>query len=160
MCSHYYLVDSGYINKKGFLAPYKGNRYHQPEFQRHNPQNRDELFNRAHSSLWSVIERTFGAWKLRWRFLKDMPRFDFRKVQVPLVAASMALHNFICRNSVDDEIVIAVSSAAEYRYADMPDQDDLAALDDAMMPGDDDVEMAQLRARIRAKLVTIWRKAR
>lgn len=76
----YYLVDSGYSNKKGFLAPYKGNRYHQPEFQRHNPRNRDELFNRAHSSLRSVIERTFGAWKMRWRFLKDMPRFDFRKV--------------------------------------------------------------------------------
>ncbi|XP_028115696.1 uncharacterized protein LOC114313514 [Camellia sinensis] len=156
----YYLVDSGYINKKGFLAPYKGNRYHQLEFQRHNPRNRDEFFNRAHSSLWSVIERTFGAWKLRRRFLKDMPRFDFRKVQVPLVAASMALHNFIRRNSVDDEIVVAVSSAAEYRYVDMPDRDDLAALDDVMMLGDDDVEMAQLRGRIRAELVTIWRKAR
>lgn len=71
-----------------------------------------------------------------------MPRFDFRKVQVPLDAASMALHNFIRRNSDDDEIVVAVSSAAEYRYADMPDRDDLAALDDAMTPGDDDVEMA------------------
>ncbi|CAL5370245.1 unnamed protein product [Camellia sinensis] len=155
----YYLVDSGYSNKKGFLAPYKGNRYHQPEFQRHNPRNRDELFNRAHSSLRSVIERTFGAWKMRWRFLKDMPRFDFRKVQVPLVAASMALHNFIRRNSVDDKIIVAVTNAAEYRYPDMRDRDDLAALDEAMMPGDDDVEMAQLRARIRAELVAIWRNA-
>ncbi|GMP24084.1 hypothetical protein CsSME_00001476 [Camellia sinensis var. sinensis] len=71
-----------------------------------------------------------------------MPRFDFRKVQVPLVAASMALHNFMRRNSVDDEIVVVVSSAAEYRYTDMPDWDDLATRDDAMMPGDDDVEMA------------------
>ncbi|KAI8031532.1 hypothetical protein LOK49_LG01G02614 [Camellia lanceoleosa] len=52
------------------------------------------------------------------------------------------------------------ANATEYRYADMPDRDDLAALDDAMMPGDDDVEMAQLRARIRAELVTIWRNAR
>ncbi|KAI8019394.1 hypothetical protein LOK49_LG04G01940 [Camellia lanceoleosa] len=51
-------------------------------------------------------------------------------------------------------------SAAEYRYTDMPDQDDLATLDDAMMPGDDDIEMAQLRARIRAELVAIWRNAR
>ncbi|GMP80788.1 hypothetical protein CsSME_00035768 [Camellia sinensis var. sinensis] len=88
-----------------------------------------------------------------------MPRFDFRKVQVPLVAASMALHNFIRRNSVDDKIIVAIGNAAEYRYPDMRDRDDLAALDDAMMPGDDDVEMAQLRARIRAELVAIWRNA-
>ncbi|GMQ01522.1 hypothetical protein CsSME_00048131 [Camellia sinensis var. sinensis] len=89
-----------------------------------------------------------------------MPRFDFRKVQVPLVATSKALHNFIRRNSVDDQIVVAVSNVVKYIYADMPDRDDLAALDDAMMPGDDDVEMAQLRARIRAELVAIWRNAR
>jgi hypothetical protein len=29
----YYLIDSGYPNRKGFLAPYKGQRYHVPEFQ-------------------------------------------------------------------------------------------------------------------------------
>ncbi|KAI8005430.1 L10-interacting MYB domain-containing protein [Camellia lanceoleosa] len=52
-----------------------------------------------------------------------------------------------------------LSNAPEYRYPDMRDRDDLAALDDAMMPGDDDVEMAQLRARIRAELVAIWRNA-
>ncbi|GMP25046.1 hypothetical protein CsSME_00002095 [Camellia sinensis var. sinensis] len=80
-----------------------------------------------------------------------MPRFDFCKLQVPLVVASMALHNFIRRNSVDDEIVVAVSSAAEYRYMDTADRDDLAALDDVMMSGDDDVDMAQLRVRIRAE---------
>jgi hypothetical protein len=28
----YYLVDSGYANKKGFLSPYKGEKYHLPEF--------------------------------------------------------------------------------------------------------------------------------
>ncbi|CAL5384068.1 unnamed protein product [Camellia sinensis] len=150
----------GYNNKKGFLAPYKGNRYHQLEFQRHNPRNRDELFNCVHSSLLSVIERTFGAWKAQWRFLKDMPRFDFRKAQVPLVAASMALHNFIHRNSRNDEIVAAVTSVAEYSYANMDDQDDLAALDDVMIPRNDNIEMVQLRARIRVELVAIWRNAR
>ncbi|XP_075665533.1 uncharacterized protein LOC142635220 [Castanea sativa] len=30
----YYLVDSGYPTKQGFLAPYKGERYHIPEFNR------------------------------------------------------------------------------------------------------------------------------
>ncbi|KAI8032745.1 hypothetical protein LOK49_LG01G02616 [Camellia lanceoleosa] len=37
---------------------------------------------------------------------------------------------------------------AEYRYVDMADWDDLATLDDVMMPGDDDVEMTQLRASV------------
>ncbi|XP_028057106.1 uncharacterized protein LOC114261098 [Camellia sinensis] len=111
----YYLVDSGYSNKKGFLAPYKGSHYHQPHFQRQKPRNRDELFNRAHTSLQSVIERTFGAWKSRWRFLHNMPRFDFRTVLVPLVAASMALHNFIRRNCEDDATIAAVRNAASTR---------------------------------------------
>jgi hypothetical protein len=30
----YYLVDSGYPNRKGFLAPYKNNTYHLPDFWR------------------------------------------------------------------------------------------------------------------------------
>ena len=29
----YYLVDSGYANKQGYLAPYKGNKYHLQEFR-------------------------------------------------------------------------------------------------------------------------------
>ncbi|XP_028054927.1 protein ALP1-like [Camellia sinensis] len=63
----YYLVDSGYPNRIGYLAPFKGNRYHQQEFQR-IPRNMTantprELFNKVHSSLRSVVERTFGAWK-------------------------------------------------------------------------------------------------
>ncbi|KAI8028006.1 hypothetical protein LOK49_LG02G03050 [Camellia lanceoleosa] len=35
-----------------------------------------------------------------------------------------------------------IISVTEYRYMDMADRDDLAALDDAMMLGDNDVEMA------------------
>ncbi|KAI8007417.1 L10-interacting MYB domain-containing protein, partial [Camellia lanceoleosa] len=142
----YYLVDSGYSNKRGFLAPYKGSHYHQPHFQRHKPRNRDELFNRAHSSLRSVIE-----------FLHNMPRFDFRRVQVPLVAASMALHNFIRRNCDDDATIAVVRNATEYTYADIPDRADLAALDEAVVSTDDDVEMAEVRHRIRAELYQIRR---
>src|SRR6266498_3997646 len=29
----YYLVDSGYPNRVGYLAPYRNQRYHVPEFQ-------------------------------------------------------------------------------------------------------------------------------
>ncbi|XP_028085568.1 uncharacterized protein LOC114286584 [Camellia sinensis] len=60
----YYLVDSGYPNRTGYLAPFKGHRYYQQEFRR-IARNRTantprELFNKVHSSLRSVVERTFG----------------------------------------------------------------------------------------------------
>ena len=32
-----------------------------------------------HSSLRSVIERTFGVWKKKWHILKDMEGFSFEK---------------------------------------------------------------------------------
>ncbi|XP_066374045.1 protein ALP1-like [Miscanthus floridulus] len=54
----YYLVDSGYPNKKGYLTPYKGQRYHVSEWQHgRTPVGFKEVFNNAHSSLRNVIER-------------------------------------------------------------------------------------------------------
>ncbi|GMP80364.1 hypothetical protein CsSME_00035486 [Camellia sinensis var. sinensis] len=90
----YYLVDSGYSNKTGYLAPYKGYRYHQNAHRNRRPQNEFELFNKAHSSLRSCIERTFGAWKSRWGALRNIQKLSFSN-QVIFVCASMALHNFI-----------------------------------------------------------------
>jgi hypothetical protein len=29
----FYLADSGYPNRRGYLAPYKGTKYHVPAFQ-------------------------------------------------------------------------------------------------------------------------------
>ncbi|XP_050291322.1 uncharacterized protein LOC126732488 isoform X3 [Quercus robur] len=72
----YYLVDSGYPMRKGFLAPYKGERYHIGEFRPSEVLHRpEERFNYLHSSLRSVIERTFGVWKNKWRILRHMPPF-------------------------------------------------------------------------------------
>ncbi|XP_047334006.1 uncharacterized protein LOC124937727 [Impatiens glandulifera] len=34
----YYLTDSGYCNAKGFLVPYRGQRYHLKEFDGHRPE--------------------------------------------------------------------------------------------------------------------------
>ncbi|GMQ10329.1 hypothetical protein CsSME_00053377 [Camellia sinensis var. sinensis] len=84
-----------------------------------------------------------------------MPRFDFHKVQVVLVATSMALHNFICRNCEDDELDVVVRNAAEYTYKDILNRANLDTLDNAMMPTDKDVEMAQVRHQIRAELYQI-----
>ena len=86
---------------KGFLAPYKGDRYHLPKFYSSGlPRNSRETFNFIHSSLCSVIERTFGVWKARWKILKHMPNFKFDKQVV--VATFMVLHNFIRREAIAD----------------------------------------------------------
>lgn len=57
----YYLVDNGYNNKKEFLAPFKGYQYHQPSNRNRQLWDDYERFNRAHSSLHSCIEKTFGV---------------------------------------------------------------------------------------------------
>ncbi|KAH1073136.1 hypothetical protein J1N35_025464 [Gossypium stocksii] len=101
----YYLVDSGYPQIKGYLGPYRGQRYHLPDFRRGRPvSGKEEIFNHSHSLLCSVIERTFGVLKKKWAILRDMPSYSFEK-QTMIVVATMTIHNFIrrhvSRNDVD-----------------------------------------------------------
>jgi hypothetical protein len=75
----YYLVDSGYPNRKGYLAPYKGQKYHISEWQNvRQPVGSKEVFNFARSSLCNVIERSFGVLKIKWRILLNLPSFSLR----------------------------------------------------------------------------------
>lgn len=103
----YYLVDSGYANSRGYLAPYRkqrncGTRYHLQEFLNGEaPRNSKEMFNRWHASLRSVIERTFGVWKKKWRVLNEFPRYGI-SVQRRVIFATMGLHNFIRRSNIRD----------------------------------------------------------
>ena len=47
----YYLVDARYPQMDGYLGPYKGERYHLPDFRRGSqPTGHKEVFNHAHSS--------------------------------------------------------------------------------------------------------------
>ena len=55
-------------------------------------------FNYKHSSLRSVIERTFGVWKNTWKILRNIPSYPFKK-QVKIVVTTMTLHNCIRRYS-------------------------------------------------------------
>jgi hypothetical protein len=98
----FYLVDSGYPNRKGYLAPYKGQRYHIPEFQNAGqPIGLKEVFNHAHSSLRNVIERSFGVLKMKWRILRNVPSYPMEK-QTMIIIACMALHNFIRESNLSD----------------------------------------------------------
>jgi len=84
------------------LGPYRGERYHLLEFHRQGqPQSREAIFNCVHSSLRCIIEHTFGVWKKRWRILQNMLMFPY-KTQVQIVVASMTLHNYIIRKSIQD----------------------------------------------------------
>jgi hypothetical protein len=96
------LVDAGYPNMKGYLSPYKGERYHIPDFRDDSQaEGMHEVFNHAHSSLRNVIERTIGVWKKRWHILCDMRPFSLIKQQ-KIIVATTALHNFIRMCGVED----------------------------------------------------------
>ncbi|XP_004969050.2 protein ALP1-like [Setaria italica] len=98
----FYLVDSGYANRPGYLAPYKGTKYHLPEFRSGPmPKGMKETFNYAHSSLRNVIERSFGVLKMKWRILLGIPSFPMQK-QSKIIVACMAIHNFIRENDMAD----------------------------------------------------------
>lgn len=100
----YYLVDCGFPNRRQFLAPFRGVRYHLQDFagQGNDPQNGTELFNLRHASLRNVIERIFGIFKSRFTIFKSAPPFPF-KAQVELVLACVALHNFLRKECRSDE---------------------------------------------------------
>ncbi|XP_060962712.1 protein ALP1-like isoform X1 [Cannabis sativa] len=99
---YYYLVDAGYTNCKGFLAPYRGQRYHLNQWEDGNPpRNSQEFFNMKHSSARNVIERCFGAIKSRWAILRS-PSFYPIKTQNRIILACCLLHNFIRREMPTD----------------------------------------------------------
>ena len=100
----YYLVDSGYPTRTGYLGPHRSMRYHLGQFARGGPPvSARELFNRKHSGLRSVIERTFGVWKAKWRILdRKHPKYGLVK-WIKLVTATMALHNFIRDSHREDQ---------------------------------------------------------
>lgn len=99
----YYLVDCGYSNMPGFLAPYRGERYHLHDFDGvgNEPIHQRELFNQRHARLRNVIERTFGVFKKRFPIFKFMTNYKPTR-QVLMVNACCGLHNFIRRHSTDD----------------------------------------------------------
>ncbi|CAN7120493.1 unnamed protein product [Brassica rapa subsp. narinosa] len=75
------------------------------------------MFNKRHSSLRSVIERTFGVWKEKWRVLREKPRYNIH-IQRRVIAAIMALHNFIRLSNLGD-----VDFDSDYPAGNVPTED-------------------------------------
>ncbi|KAL5191958.1 Stem-specific protein TSJT1 [Glycine soja] len=83
----YFLVDAGYTNGPGFLAHYRGTRYH---------------LNDARN----IIERSFGLLKKRWGILRTLS-FFYIKTQIRSINVCFILHNFIRDEQQSDPILEA-----------------------------------------------------
>ncbi|KAH1198803.1 Uncharacterized protein GmHk_18G052304 [Glycine max] len=121
----YYLVDCGFPNRRKFLAPYRGVRYHLQDFAGHgnDPENEKELFNLRHASLRNVIERIFGIFKSRFTIFKSAPPFLF-KTQAELVLACAALHNFLRKECRSDEFPMEPTDESSSSSSVLPNYED------------------------------------
>jgi hypothetical protein len=66
------MIDAGYPNRFRYLASYKGQRYHVPDWRNAAPNGDQETFNYFHLSIRNVVERVFGVWKMKWIILLKM----------------------------------------------------------------------------------------
>lgn len=89
------MVDAGYTNGEGFLAPYRGQRYHLNDWKDGcQPTTREEYFNMKHSSARNVIERAFAILKKRWAILRS-PSYYPIKIENHIILACCLLHNYV-----------------------------------------------------------------
>lgn len=100
-------MDCGFPNRRQFLSPFRGVRYHLQEFcgQGRDPETAKELFNLRHASLRNVIERIFGIFKSRFIIFKSAPPFPY-DTQAELVLACAGLHNFLRKECRSDEFPV------------------------------------------------------
>lgn len=80
--------------KQGLLTPYRGIGYHLKDYSTRGPRKLRELFDLQHSSLWNVIERTFGELKKRFP-INDSgiePHYSF-EVMIYIIFTWCILHN-------------------------------------------------------------------
>ena len=76
-------MDCGFANRRQFLAPLRGFRYHLKDFdgEGRHPRNANELFNLRHSSLRNV-DREFLVYSSQdSRYLKLQLHFHFKHKQ-------------------------------------------------------------------------------
>jgi len=120
------LGDSRYGCYRGFLPPYRRERYHLATFQNGQelPMNLRELFNYRHSSLRTVVERAFAVLKNRFPILEKMPPYPLRYQRL-FVIACYTLYNFIRKyNGMTDPLFRAALPRLN-PWVDVDDQQEL-----------------------------------
>ncbi|GFQ04272.1 putative nuclease harbi1, partial [Phtheirospermum japonicum] len=108
----YYLCDCSYTNGLGFLAPYRGVRYHLDEWGSgaEGSHNYKELYNLRHSKARNAIERSFIILKKRWVVLSS-PAFYNIGTKNRMIMAYCLLHNFIRTTMVVYPIEVLVEES-------------------------------------------------
>ncbi|XP_058185821.1 uncharacterized protein LOC131303047 [Rhododendron vialii] len=98
------LVDVRYQNAEGFLAPYRGQRYHINIWkQGHMPTSKEEYFNMKPFAAKNVIEKSFGVLKMRFATLRS-PSYYPITTQTCIVTACYLLHDLIKREMPNNPI--------------------------------------------------------
>ena len=108
----YYLVDSRYTNCLGFLAPYRGTRYHLNLWRGNTPTDYKELYNLRHSSARNTIERALGLLKKRWAILRTTSFYE-GKTETRIINACCILHYFIRDEMNEDKLLRAMDLELE-----------------------------------------------
>lgn len=122
----YYLVDLGYDNMDGFLAPYEGTRYHLHEYQGASllPRNAKELFNHRHSSLSNAIRKSCNVLKERFPILKLAPQYAFH-IQRDIVIAACVIHNHVRREEKHDWLFNSIENGMPEESPGFDEQPDV-----------------------------------
>ncbi|XP_022892173.1 uncharacterized protein LOC111407089 [Olea europaea var. sylvestris] len=97
------------IPREGFLAPYRGQRYHLRDYVgRGKLRGKEELFNYRHSLCRNIIERCIGVLKAIFSILKLINNYPLsRQKQIPTTCCT--INNFICQEHVLDKLFIEYS---------------------------------------------------
>ncbi|XP_047311257.1 uncharacterized protein LOC124914701 [Impatiens glandulifera] len=122
----YYLVDSGYANMEGFIAPFPGTRCHLGEYRGATqlPRNPKELFNHRHASLRNAIQKSFEVLKTRFPIIKVASQYSFQ-TQRDIIIAACVIHNHIRREEPNDWLFAAVEENGVDDLADLDEQLDM-----------------------------------
>ncbi|KAL3534882.1 hypothetical protein ACH5RR_003343 [Cinchona calisaya] len=106
---YYYLVDDG----KGFLAPFKGQKYYLNEWMPgYQPSTPEDFFNMKHFSARNVNDRCFGLLKIRWEIISN-PNWYPTKVRSKIITTCYLLQNHIRRNMPVDPVEVDLDEESE-----------------------------------------------
>ncbi|XP_022852713.1 uncharacterized protein LOC111374288 [Olea europaea var. sylvestris] len=107
--NQFYLVDSEYPNMFGFVAPYRGQRYHLHNYVgRGRLCGKEELFNYRHSSRCNIIECCIRVLKARFPILKLITNYSLsRQRQIP--TSCYLTNNFIHQEHALDKLFVEYS---------------------------------------------------
>ncbi|KAG6490385.1 hypothetical protein ZIOFF_051681 [Zingiber officinale] len=113
----YYLVDSGFMLKRGLITPYRGICYHLKEYSRCGPTNANELFNLRHASLRKAIERAFGVLKKRFPIIASgtEPHYEIN-IRTDIILACCILHNFLMGVDPNERLISEVDHELSANY--------------------------------------------